>query len=294
MNLKTGMYHLLTVERDSDFGYFLSNGEDDVLLHSSEMNDQIINIGDEVNVFLYNDHKGRVSATLYQPKLVINDIAFLEVEDFQPKMGFFLANGLKKQVLIPISELPEDKSIWPNTNDQLLVTLDHDKQDRLLARLVKEDDEINEYISKQEELNGNIKEIDKTQFLDGIVIRHLSVGTHLYLENNKIGFIHRSEQEKELRLGQKVSVRISYIRDDGRLNLTMKQLKEKSRIEDADKILEILRDRDGAMPYWDKTPADIILIKFKLSKSAFKRALGKLMKEGIVYQEEGWTYLKKS
>jgi len=293
MSLESGRYTTLTVERDSPFGYFLSDGEEDVLLHYSETKKEKLEIGSSIDVFLYNDHKGRIAATLSKPIIVMGEIDFLELKDYQPKMGFFLDNGIDKEVLLPIAELPEEKEIWPMLGERLLVELTHDKQDRLLAKLVKEDYKIEEYIEQQQLNHKEEQQLEKNQWYEGVVLKHLSVGAHIYLENNQIAFIHRSEQLKELRLGEKVKVRISFIRDDERLNVTMKPLKQVSRIDDADKILEVLKDRGGAMPYWDKTPSDIIQTKFQLSKAAFKRAIGKLLKDGIIYQEDGWTYLKE-
>ncbi len=290
MSLVTGMFHNLKIERDSPFGYFLSDGYEDVLLHFSETDNKEVKIGETVEAFLYNDHKGRAAATLVHPKLVLGEIDFLEVKDFKPTMGFFMENYISKQVLLPIAELPEDKKIWPINGDYLLVKLVHDKQGRLLAELVREESEIDSFMSKRaiEELPES-----KKNFFEGIVIKNLSMGTHIYLtEYNRVGFLHQTERLHELRLGEKIKVRLSYIREDSRINLSMKPLKEISRIEDSDKILKILKERNGAMPYWDKTPADIILQKFNLSKAAFKRALGKLMKDGIVYQKDGWTYMK--
>jgi len=291
MGLIAGVYSVLKVERDSPFGYFLSDGEEDVLLHYLETNKQKINIGDHLEVFLYSDHKGRIAATLDKPKIILGEIDFLEVKDYQAKMGFFLDNGLSKQVLLPIADLPEEKTIWPMEDDILLVKLVHDKQERLLATLVKSEEEIEEFISTRKPLNSI--ELKKNQFIEGVVILHLTEGAKVLLDNNQIGFIHRNEQLQELRLGQRIKVRITYTRHDGKINLSMKQLKNESRLSDADKILAVLKARDGAMPYWDKTPPDIIMEKFGMSKAAFKRALGKLMKDEEINQEDGWTYLKK-
>ncbi len=293
MSLISGTYQELTVERDSPFGYFLSDGKEDVLLHYSEMENQTITIGQKLNVFLFNDHKGRIAATLEQPKICLDEVDFLEVKDYQGKMGYFLDNGLDKQVLLPIAELPEEKEIWPANGDKLLVKLGHDKQNRLLTFLVKDDTQIQSYIAKQGTNDQVVKTYKKNEFMKGIVIRHLTVGAHLYLENHQIGFIHKSEQLHELRLGQEIEARITYIRDDGSVNLSMKPLKEFSRLDDSEKLLHILEQRRGAMPYWDKTPPDIIMKQFNLSKAAFKRALGKLLKDGLIYQEDGWTYIKK-
>jgi len=295
MSLQAGTYQELTVERDSPFGFFLSDGQEDVLLHYSETNNQEVKIGDKIKAFLYSDHKGRVTATLQKPKLLYGEMGFLKVSGFQPAVGFFLDNGIGKEILLPISDLPKEKSLWPNTNDLLLVRISRDKQERLLAEFVVDQSYLLEdYLADQSFHRDRLTEsLKQNQVVRGIVINHLSEGTQVLLDNQQVGFIHRSEQLKDLRLGQEIEARITFIREDGKVNLSMRPRKEVGRVEDADRILDFLKERGGAMPYWDKTPADILMQKFHLSKAAFKRAMGKLMKEELVYQEEGWTYLKK-
>lgn len=291
MALETGIYHNLKVEREASFGYFLSDGYEDVLLHESELAGQTPVVGEMLTVYLYNDQKGRAAATLEQAKLELSDYAFLEVMDYTPRMGFFLENGISKQLLLPVAELPEDRLTWPQSNvgDYLLVKMTHDKQGRMLGALVREEDELAEFMAKFEQfaLPDNRKD-----FLNGIVIRKLSMGAQIYLtEYNQLGFLHESEQTRAIRLGEKVQVRWSYIREDGRLNLSMRPVKEISQLADAELVLEVLKERGGAMPYSDKTQPEVILKQFNLSKGAFKRALGKLMKDDLIYQEDGWTYL---
>jgi predicted RNA-binding protein (virulence factor B family) len=164
-----------------------------------------------------------------------------------------------------------------------------DKQGRMLAALVSEESEIDEFLAKQEtiELPDSRKD-----FYNGVVIKLMSIGVMVYLPDyNQLGFLHVSEQTHIPRLGEKISVRVSYTREDGRINLSMKQVREVSRLEDADLILNFLQERGGAMPYSDNTSPEIIKQKFKLSKAAFKRALGKLMSERVIYQQDGWTYM---
>ena len=300
MSLRPGTFHELKVERNSPFGYFLSDGNEDVLLHYAEADkERKIEIGDIIEVYLYTDHKGRIAATLNDPIIAYGEANFLKVKDFQRNIGFFLDNGIGKQILLPTKELPSDINIWPAIGGLLFVTLDYDKEGRLLAKLITSESDFNDYIAElehdEDEENGylNPTQIRKSEFIDGIVFHHLSVGAQIYLPRLRtLGFLHHSEQTHELRLGEKVSVRIAFIRDDERINLAMRPLKQESMSEDAEKIVQILSDRGGAMPYWDKTPADIIESKLKMSKSAFKRAIGRLLKENKIYQEEGWTYLK--
>lgn len=94
-----------------------------------------------------------------------------------------------------------------------------------------------------------------------------------------------------LDFGQEITARVTYIREDGRLNLSLRQQKENAMLADAEDILNFLQKRNGKMPYCDTTPLEIIKEKFGISKAAFKRALGRLMKDGLIVQEEGWTML---
>lgn len=291
MALETGIYHSLRVAREVDFGYFLTDEYEDVLLHESELAGVTPVVDEMITVFLYNDHKGRPAATLERPFLELDDYALLEVMDYSPKMGFFLENGISKQLLLPIDQLPADRERWPRSNVgyQVLAKMTFDKQGRMLAAQVSDDEEIEEFLAKREAVDLPPSRKD---FYNGLVLKLMSIGVIVYLPDyNQLGFLHESEQTQALRLGEKVSVRVSYLREDGRVNLSMKQVREVSRIEDADRILNILKERGGAMPYSDKTSPEIIKEKFNLSKAAFKRALGKLMSERIIYQQDGWTYL---
>ena len=88
-------------------------------------------------------------------------------------------------------------------------------------------------------------------------------------------------------------MRVTYLRDDGRLNASLRPPTETARIEDADRLLALLREHDGKMPYTDATSPEVIQDRFHISKGAFKRALGRLLKDGIVAQRDGWTYLSE-
>ena len=91
--------------------------------------------------------------------------------------------------------------------------------------------------------------------------------------------------------GQQITGRVTFLREDGRINISMRLQKENALVADAEDIYAYLVKRNGSMPYCDGTPLEIIKQKFGISKAAFKRALGHLMKEGKVRQENGWTYI---
>ena len=128
--------------------------------------------------------------------------------------------------------------------------------------------------------------------LHGFIYRTAKVGSWIYTAEGYKGFIHESQREVEPRLGEKVEGRVIDVKEDGTINVSLLPRKQEALDLDAERILSVLEGR-GAMPYWDKSMPEDIQEKFNMSKAAFKRALGRLMKDGKVYQEEGWTYLKR-
>lgn len=291
MNLQAGDVVRLRVAREvSPYGYFLTDEHQDVLMHYSEVEGEIL-VDQEVEVFLFHDTKDRLAATMKRPLVKLDEVGLLEVADIHPRFGFFLEMGLGRHLLLPFSELPELAELRPQIGDQVYVVLTRDRQGRLLARAAGEDD--------LAPLTFRAPEAWRNQWLTARVYKPLQMGSFVICDGGVLGFgafgfIHSSERLRPLRVGEQVRVRVAYVREDGRVNLTMREQKEIGRDVDAAKLLEFLQGRPGgAMPYSDDTPADIISQRFQMSKSAFKRALGKLMKEGLVYQKENWTYLQQ-
>jgi predicted RNA-binding protein (virulence factor B family) len=134
--------------------------------------------------------------------------------------------------------------------------------------------------------------VKRGDMLQGKVYNITEDGAFIQTEENYIGFIHISEQTQPLKNGITVEARVTFVRDDGRVNLSMRPQKENARISDAEKIKEYLIKRKGSMPFNDASPPEIIKEKFGISKAAFKRALGRLFKEGLIEEKEGWITLK--
>ena len=105
--------------------------------------------------------------------------------------------------------------------------------------------------------------------------------------------MHESERSVEPRLGELVKGRVIGVKEDGSLNGSLLPRTHERLDEDAEGILTYLESRGGSMPYWDKSDPEDIQKRFGMSKAAFKRALGRLMKEGKVSQADGWTTVKK-
>jgi uncharacterized protein len=274
----------LTVARKAEFGYFLTDGNEDVLLHINEA-DREFEEDESVEVFLYVDSEGRTSASTTIPEVAIGKYAWLKVVDSNPNVGVFLDIGIKKDLLLGIDDLPVHKSVWPKEGDMVYVTLRVNNNYLLYAKLAT--DPVIESIS----IKATRKDFNKN--IQGHIYRTAKVGSWIYTIEGFKGFIHESQRQIEPRLGQKVEGRIIDVKEDGTVNVSLLARKQESQDVEAERIFEYLMSRNGAMPFNDKSMPEDIQERFQLSKGAFKRALGKLMKEGRVYQEGSWTYLKK-
>ncbi|HHY21769.1 MAG TPA: S1 RNA-binding domain-containing protein [Bacilli bacterium] len=282
-NLQAGTVVTLEVVREAAFGYFLSNGEEDVLLHKNEIDDSF-DPEERQSVFIYQDHQGRLAATKTIPAVQIGTYDWVEVVGVQPRLGVFVDIGIQKDMLLSKDDLPELMSLWPQKGDKLYCTLKLDKKGRLFAHLATEE------VIREIAVKATREDFNKD--VTGRVYRLLMVGTLILTEEGYIGFIHESQRQEEPRLGEQVSGRIIDVKEDGSVNVSLFGRKHEVQEDDAAAIYTYMEGRGGAMPFSDKSSPDDIKRTFNLSKAAFKRALGKLMKEQRVYQEDGWTYFK--
>ena len=282
--LQVGTVVTLTIDRDAPFGYFLTNGEDEVLLHQNEL-DETFNPDEQQTVFLFQDHQGRLSATPTIPTVQMGTYDWVEVVEVKPNLGVFVNIGISKDILVSKDDLPGVDHIWPAKGDKLYCSLKTDKNGRLFAKLATED--------TMYDMSKTATEKDFNKNVSGYAFKLMLVGTSVFTDEGYIGFVHESERKREPRLGERVQGRIIDVQENGTVNVSLLGRGHEVLDEDADFIYSYMEKRSGAMPYWDKSNPDDILEQFKMSKAAFKRALGRLMKAGKVYQEEGWTYFKK-
>ena len=272
----------LKVVRESEMGAFLDAGtgntSDDILLHKQQQ-DSPVQVGDIVKVYLYLDPHGRMTASRKLPKMREGQLGYVKVLSVT-RDGGFVDIGAERGVFLPYSEMRGHVSpgqlVWAK--------LYRDKTGRQAVSM-----RVEEEMLRASKPAVDVKVGDE---ITGTVYNILPEGFFLITMERYIAFIHRSEVPGgRLDFGQKVTGRIAFVREDGRLNLSLRPQKEQARVLDADLILSLLEKRKGSMPYGDDTPAEVIKDVFGISKSGFKRALGKLMKDGKVKQENGWTTL---
>lgn len=279
-----GTFATLTIDEQVDYGYFLTDGKDRVLLHNNEVIGEVEE-GEKVEVFFGVDAQDRLYATMKKPFITQDTYGWVEVVDIVEDMGAFVDIGLSKDGLVAKDHLPYLREVWPNVGDKLYCTLKVSKNGRFFVRLATE-----------EIVEPFFKNADRALFnkeITGTVYRMIVAGSFILTEEGYKGFIHSSQREVEPRLGETVTGRVIDVKEDGTINVSLLPRKHEAQGSDAERIYAYMQDRNGAMPFTDKSDPDDIKERFNLSKGAFKRALGLLMKNNRVYQKDGWTYFKE-
>lgn len=283
MKHKQGDVVTLKVARVSELGAFLDAGtgntSEDILLHKVQQTSPLA-IGDEVTVFLYHDPKGRLTASMKLPKMNEGQVARVKVINTTID-GAFVDIGAERGIFMPFAGMRGKIKV----DDKVWVKLYRDKSDRLAVTMEVED----ELRRASQSATGHVKIGD---YVTGSLYNYGENGAFLFTTDRYIAFLHEDEMIGRPHVGDEITTRITYIREDGRINVSMRPPKEKAMGGDAETIMAFLTGRGGKMPYGDGTAPDIIKAKFGLSKAAFKRALGLLIKTGKIEQQEGWTILR--
>ncbi|UOQ87542.1 S1-like domain-containing RNA-binding protein [Gracilibacillus salinarum] len=274
-----GTNQTLEVLRKIDTGYVL---EGDILLHHNET-DKELEAEQSVEVFVYQDKKGQTVATTQLPAIQIDTYGWAEVVEVLPHLGVFVNIGTTKEILVSKDDLPLFIDVWPIVGDELYVSLGKDRKGRLLALPATEGIFERMFESAPDDLLNDT--------VSGRIYRTDREGAVCITEEGYRGFIHHTERKGEPRLGEQVEGRVIEVKHDGTLNVSLRPLKQHSMGEDADEILTLLEENNGVMPFSDKSDPEEIRETFNISKAAFKRALGKLMKERKIEQRDGKTYL---
>ena len=276
-----GMVATMRVVRIGEMGAFLDaetgNTSDDVLLHTQQQTSPVA-VGDEVEVYLYRDPKRRLTASMRVPKMKEGQIARMKVVNVS-KDGAFLDVGAERGIFMPFAGMRGR----PRIGERVWAKLYTDKSGRLAVTMEVEDE-----MRRASKPAEGVKVGD---FVTGEIYNYTDKGAFLFSKERYIVFIDNKEMKTRPRVGETVTARVTFLREDGRLNASLREVKEKALVTDSDAILALMRERHGRMPYSDATSPEIIRDKFGVSKAAFKRALGHLLKEGKIEQRDGWTFL---
>ena len=255
------MFHLgesqeLYVVKEVGFGIYLGeekNAAEKVLLPKKEVPEGI-KAGDILEVFLYKDSQDRLIATTRTPKVRLGETAVLRVAD-TGKIGAFLDWGLEKDLFLPYKE--QTKRVQPG--EKCLAALYIDKSSRLCATM-----KVYEYLS------GRIYEISE------------NFGVFVAVDDCYSGLIPAKEAQGKYRVGDILNLRVTRVQEDGKLDLSDKEKIPQQMEKDAEAVMKVIEEFEGVLPFNDKVSPEIIKREFGLSKNAFKRAVGRLLKQGRI------------
>jgi len=273
----------LLAVRESEQGLFLDaetgNTNDDILLHKLQQTAPV-KVGDRIRVFLYLDPKRRLTASMRTPRMTEGQVARLRVINVT-KEGAFLDVGAERGIFLPYAGMRGR----PKVGETVWAKLYTDKSGRLAVTMEVEDE-----LRRASRPAAGVRVGD---MLTGSVYNITERGAFLFTDERYIVFVDHKEIPVRPRVGERITVRVTYLREDGRLNASLRPPKEQAQTADAAAILALLAAHDGRMPYTDATSPEVIRDRFHISKAAFKRALGHLLKEGRIEQRDGWTYLSE-
>jgi uncharacterized protein len=264
--LKVGSYNDLVVERAVDFGLYLNPKADEVLLPSKYVPENT-RPGDTLRVFIYRDSKDRLVATTLAPKAVVGEFVCLRAKDITT-FGTFMDWGLEKDLLVPISE--QQDRMKAGKKYVIKVCLDK-ATDRIYgtSRIAEACDE-------------NTDDLSDGQKVDLLICSVTPIGIMAVVDNRYFGMLQRNETYTPLLIGEKREGYVSRIREDGKIDLSLKRPGYHSISDSSAIVLDMLKNRDGFIPCHDKSTPGEIRDTFSMSKKEFKRAIGRLYKEGRI------------
>ena len=281
----TGEVHFLElIEKKSSSLVFKGPNEEEISCNESDVDSlDDFEIGEEYSMFVYPSRSGKLFATPNIPEVTYGEYAFSKVVKVEEdRVGLDI--GFSREISLLGEDLPKVRSVWPKEGDELFITLRRDYSGQLFARLATETVVASLY-SKAEK---NMKNKD----IEAYPYRLMRVGTFLLSKDGYKIFVHVSERNTEPRLGEKVTLRVIGIKDNGEINGSFLPRAHERMDADGQAILDYI-ENNGYCEFTDKSSPEDIKAVFGMSKGSFKRAVGRLFKNKIIMIEEDGLYKRK-
>lgn len=275
--MEIGKRQLLKVVSKTDFGVYLTDEEESgkVLLPKKQVAEGT-DIDDKIDVFLYKDSKDRLIATINEPKMTLGKIGRCKVLEVG-KIGAFLDWGLEKDLLLPFKEM----TVKVEAGDEVLAALYVDKSGRLCGTM-----KIYKYLEK----GGDYK---KGDWVNGMVYEISdNFGAFVAIDHKFSGLIPKKEVTNKIKAGTEIRARVTGIKGDGKIDLSVNEVSHIQMSIDADKIMKRI-EKEGKLPFTDKASPELIREEMDMSKNEFKKAVGNLLKAGKIEIGKDGIFPKK-
>ncbi|UYQ95989.1 S1-like domain-containing RNA-binding protein [Chitinophaga horti] len=275
--IKTGDYNLLRVKKETDFGVYMAAGDEEILLPKRFV-PRGTRVGDELEVFLYHDSENRLIATTQKAKGKVGDIVLLKAVSVTGQ-GAFLDWGLMKDIFVPLSQ--QHARMVAGQEYLVMIYLDQ------MTGRVAATEKIDQYLSNEE---LTVNELDPVELL---IYRRNDLGYQVVINGKHSGILHANEVFRPLDIGDKLPGFIKSIKDENKIDVVLGK-RGYERVEDeAGRILRLLQENDGYLPYHDKSDPEEIYSFFGMSKKTFKMTTGNLYKQKkIIFTQTGIKLLE--
>ena len=262
--IRLGEKQTLKVVKKQDFGVYLSESDtsDEKVLLPRKQVPEGKDIGSEIEVFIYRDSDDRLIATTNEPKIMLGDVRRLTVKEVG-KIGAFMDWGLEKDVLLPFRE--QTRKV--KKGEDVLCALYIDKSSRLAVTM-----NVYNYLrndspyGKDDRVQGTVYELSD------------NFGAFVAVDDIYSALIAKKELYGDIKIGDTISARVISVKDDGRLDLSLREKAYLQMDTDAERLMTMLSENGGKLPFTDKASPDLIREKTGMSKNEFKRAVGRLLK----------------
>lgn len=272
MPLKIGDLDKYEVVKQTDIAYMLKSLDEDekteIFLHFNQCTNTL-KVGDIITAFLYYDQKRRLCATMEQPTITASKAGFGKVVSVLSHVGVFVNIGIAKDILFSTDNLPHNEDYWPSVGERVFCIIKI-KTDQLTLKPA---------------IESSIKETKKIEVgstVSGIVYKINDAGIGVVTDDLNPIFIHHNLIRNTYHIGEEINVKIIHKNDNNSYNGTLIANKEFVRLDDSEMILEYLKKHHGTVGVGDKSTPEEINKYFRISKSAFKRAIGNLYKQHLI------------
>ena len=263
--IELGKKQALMVVKKTDFGVYLGNSEDKVLLPSKYIDDEI-EIGDSITVFVYRDSMDRLIATTNEPHITLGEVKSLRVKQVT-QIGAFLDWGLEKDLFLPFKE----QTVKVTEGKTYPVALYIDKSNRLCATM-----KIYKYLRTTDQYKtGDIVQGTAYEKIDRF-------GMFVAIDNMYQGLIPNKALYGSVAVGDEIKATVSRVHEDGKIELALRAPAYLQIDDDSSIIYDAVVRNGGSLPFNDKSDPELIRQEFNMSKAAFKRACGHLLKAGKI------------
>ncbi len=277
--IQIGKTNKLKILRNTSVGMYLGDDDNNVVLLPKKYVESDFEIGDEIEVFIYNDSEDRVIATRLKPYIEINQFAYLNVSEVT-KFGAFLDWGLEKDLFVPFKE--QKHKMFEGYSYVVYVYLDE------LTNRIVASSKVNKFISNE------VLTINQGDEVDLLVYNETAMGYTCIINSKHKGLIYHNDIYQDVRVGDQLKGYVKLIREGNLIDLSLQKIGFKHVLSSTDLILEYLREHDGYLELTDKSSPDLIERRFNMSKATFKKSLGILYRQRQVTLHEDGVRLVKT